>query len=47
MHWAWVRHHVRPDEFYKMPLGAKTLLIACIEKEIKDESDSTKESNTK
>lgn len=42
MEWAWIRHHVRPDEFYNMPFGAKTLLIACIEKEIEYEKASNK-----
>mgnify|MGYP007128597455 CR=1 FL=1 len=32
----WVRHHLRPGEFWNLPRGEQLLLLAFTEKEIKE-----------
>jgi hypothetical protein len=40
----WVRHHLRPGEFWKLPRGEQHLLLAFTEKEIEEikRSDSSR-----
>lgn len=30
----WVRHHLRPGEFWSLPRGEQQFILACIDKEL-------------
>ncbi|WP_162991177.1 hypothetical protein [Biomaibacter acetigenes] len=42
LHNIWVRHHLRPGEFWKLPRGEQLFLLACTELEIEAEDKARK-----
>lgn len=45
LHALWVRHHLRPGEFWQLPRGEQVFLLASLELEIEAEVRAMKEMN--
>ncbi len=43
MHGLFVRHHVTPGAYYKMPRGERLFLTASLDLELEDESKALEE----
>lgn len=43
LHGLWVRHHLRPGEFWALPRGEQLFLLASLEVELSDEARAVKE----
>ncbi len=43
LHSLWVRHHLRPGEFWRLPRGEQMFLLASLELEIEAEARAMKE----
>lgn len=43
LHAIWVRHHLRPGEFWKLPRGEQLFLFASISLELEAEQKAGKE----
>ncbi len=42
MYHMWVRHHLRPGEFWKLPRGERMLLVAFVQEEMYEIAQSYK-----
>lgn len=43
LHAIWVRHHLRPGEFWQLPRGEQLFLLASMELELEAEQQARKE----
>lgn len=43
LHAIWVRHHLRPGEFWRLPRGEQLFLLASIELELEAEQKAVRE----
>lgn len=43
LHAIWVRHHLRPGEFWRLPRGEQLFLMASMELELEAENMARKE----
>lgn len=43
LHAIWVRHHLRPGEFWQLPRGEQIFLMSSMELELEEEGRARKE----
>ncbi len=43
LHAMWVRHHLRPGEFWSLPRGEQLFLLASMELELAEEARAMRE----